>query len=723
MLTGDMIRAMGQPQLRPNLRRMAVAVLLLVGLAITWLVQATSIPLLIQAAPWLYTLFSLALVSLTTDRREAAPLFARAALLISLVSDLFFSLLLLGYGASQSTAVYLIYGLITIKSAALCMFFPAVLLIPCVLGVTYLVARLGVSSSSSTIYVFLTRALLLAGSFGSGGVLVWLTQRQNRLIGVLQQKISDDRSVLSGRLREMEDTATDLRTRVRELQSLEEGLRVISSSLSLNDVLKLITSSTSELLGGNRVDHAALTLFDGDRRLYHFLTPSQLELPDEWPARIVDTVAYTGQPYMASGSAQRAELTEIARYGVAATLAVPILADDNTVRGALTVVSRSDQGFSSTDLRHLSALASQASIAIRNAELHDKLQRQQALLEAVIRDISDGLVVIDDAGEIAVANPTARSLMVGDSFSDVPLGERLIQLASQLRSSSQSVLECELRLRDTQGKERVCQALATTIEAPEAEGYVAVMLHDITAHREEMRERTEFVSMVSHELRNPLHSLNGFLKVVLQGRAGELNETQQEFLDLAANQVEQLKGRIGELLEFNRLEAGRLSLHPEYSDLPLVVKATVQRLQIQAEQASIELVNYVTTDLPTVYMDSERISQVLTNLIENAIKAMPTGGSITIAAHTTNEAVEISVSDTGIGIPKAELSKIFGRFYQLRTKGAARNGHLGLGLTICQQIIEGHQGRIWVESEEGRGTTFSFSLPLSVRSVGSEVPA
>jgi signal transduction histidine kinase len=335
----------------------------------------------------------------------------------------------------------------------------------------------------------------------------------------------------------------------------------------------------------------------------------------------------------------------------------------------------------------------------------------------VIRDISDGLVVIDDSGRILVANPTARALIVADSFSTEPLSERLVQMAESLRQSDGSTLEWELRLRGEDGDERVCQAFGTPIAAPEVAGYVAILLHDITAHREEMRERTEFVSMVSHELRNPLHSLNGFLKVVLQGRAGTLNETQQEFLGLAAMQVEQLKGRIGELLEFNRLEAGRLSLHPEAGDLTDVARSTVQRLQIQAEQANIRLINEVPDELPSVFIDGERIGQVLTNLIENAIKATPAEGTIRVRARLVDDAIEVGVSDTGVGIPKLEQAKVFGRFYQLRNKGTRNAGHLGLGLTICQQIVEGHQGRIWVESEENQGSTFLFTLPLASRVV------
>jgi two-component system, NtrC family, sensor histidine kinase KinB len=721
MIANELLREVAPLRLSLTMQKLVVATLLISGFAVVWLAQTADLPFFNQLVPWLYTLVSLVFVALTAAGGTLRLM--RGVLLASLLSDALFSLLLLRFASEQSSTVLLFYALIAAKSAILCQVIPAVLLVPCLLGAAFLVARFDVAAQLN-LNGYVADVVFLLGSLLSGSALVYLTQRQSQIIAGLNRKIVDDRAVLNGRLREMEEAATDLRTRVRELQSLEEGLRAISSSLSLSDVLHLITSGTSELLGTSRIDNAALTLVDGEQQVHHLLASTQLQLPTNWPEPLVSTIVRTRQPYLTLNLAQQSAWGELARRGVAAVLGVPILASNGTVRGALTVVSRSAQGFSPSDVRHLSALAAQASIAIRNAELHDKLLRQQALLEAVIRDISDGLIVLDEHNEVVVANPTARAWIVADSFSEVPLVERLTVMADRLRADNQNALNVELKLHDEMGVERVCQTFATVLDTPpEVKGFVAILLHDITDHRQEMQERTEFVSMVSHELRNPLHSLNGFLKIVLQGRAGALNETQQEFLDLAALQVEQLKGRIGELLEFNRLEAGRLSLRPAYADLAAVIYVTIQRLQIQAEQAGITLINELNEPLPEVLIDGERIGQVLTNLIENAIKATSSGGTIRVAARSSAESVEIAVSDTGVGIPKAEQAKIFGRFYQLRNKGVVQAGHLGLGLTICQQIVEGHQGRIWVESEEGQGSTFIFSLPLSERTVGDVVVA
>jgi two-component system, NtrC family, sensor histidine kinase KinB len=169
------------------------------------------------------------------------------------------------------------------------------------------------------------------------------------------------------------------------------------------------------------------------------------------------------------------------------------------------------------------------------------------------------------------------------------------------------------------------------------------------------------------------------------------------------------------------MKAGRLTLNPQLNDLALLVTGTVNRLSLQAEQTGLQLFNTVFDQLPECVFDSERIGQVLTNLIENAVKATPPGGQITISSQLSDSEVWISVADTGVGIAPGALSKIFQRYYRAHSHSSSYGNHLGLGLTICQQIVEGHGGRIWVESEEHVGSTFTFALPLRDRSLGEEL--
>jgi signal transduction histidine kinase len=274
------------------------------------------------------------------------------------------------------------------------------------------------------------------------------------------------------------------------------------------------------------------------------------------------------------------------------------------------------------------------------------------------------------------------------------------------------MIERELRMGEEE-QERAYQIFASLVRiAPDDESYVAIVLHDITDHKLQERQRVEFISMVAHELRNPLNTLNGFLKVVLQGRAGPLNDLQQEFLGLADSQADALKGRITELLEFNRLEAGRLRLQPHWSNLVDLLLSASSRFQIQAEQFGLTVDADVPDNIPDLLMDSERIGQVVTNLIENAMKATPAGGHIGLSVQIHENEVQVQVSDTGVGIPPDQREKIFSRFYRLEHNSSKHGVHLGLGLSICQQIVEGHNGRIWVDSELGKGSSFNFTIPL-----------
>jgi signal transduction histidine kinase len=374
------------------------------------------------------------------------------------------------------------------------------------------------------------------------------------------------------------------------------------------------------------------------------------------------------------------------------------------------VVSRRPQAFSQAESRRINAFAYQACVAIRNAELHSQLQSQWEMLESVLRDLGDGLVVYNDTDTAELMNPVARRVLEGYDENGPTIRQNIKALVADVRQGIGRVLWCDLPQTDSG---EIFQAIASRTQVANAEGsHVAVVLHDITSQKANERARTEFISMVSHELRNPLHTLSGFLRVVLQGRAGALTSLQHDFLHTAEEQVDKLNGRINELLEFNRLENGKLRLDVELSDLPILASATISALRLQADQVGLSLFNVIPDNLPMLRMDSKRISQVITNLVENAIKATPPSGTITVGADIVETQIWVHVTDTGVGIAETDIRKIFDPFFG-RSGNSMYGVHLGLGLSICQQIVEGHGGRIWVESEEGKGSRFIFSLPFA----------
>ncbi|MFQ3632816.1 ATP-binding protein [Roseiflexus sp.] len=555
---------------------------------------------------------------------------------------------------------------------------------------------------------------ILTGSLGCGIVAIMASARQKASIHQLRSELQRERNTREARVEELEHLANELRMRMRERHALEEGLRAITSTLSLNDVLEQILDSTVQTFGGERTHAVVLTLqIDGslDNRMY----ARDRQIQAQWVEPLIRRVMRDQTPAVIADSALDPDLGEISRTGLHSIICVPLFVGDGPPRGALTVVSATFAAFSSSDARHLSAFAAQAGIAIGNAELHSRLRRQQHLLQAVLRDINDGLVVLDTENNVVLANPIGKALLE-DTSAPQPWLERMRELASRLSDDGRPVASPEWIVGDPECEEgcTVYQAVASRVRTnDDLPDLTAIVLHDITDHKAEERARMDFISMVSHELRNPLHTLNGFVKLVLQGRAGPLTPLQQDFLSMADDQIEQLSGRVSELLEYNRFKAGRLTLRPEVGDLSLLIAGTLNRLSLQAEQQQLSLINE-TPSLPLCQFDNQRIGQVLTNLIENAIKATPAGGVIRVSADVHDQDVRVRVSDTGVGIPSSELGKIFQRFYQVAKHRRAHGTNMGLGLAICQQIVEGHGGRIWVESEEGVGTTFTFTLPLAV---------
>jgi len=719
MIADDLFSAHARPWLLDNYHYMLRAAAPALCLGVVWWLSAASLPSSIWIGLICYSLAHILLIGIqrrrsTTDKPAVVGVLgvSRLALDIALAG------LVIRHAALLGGGMYPIYVLIGIRVLSTYQQAPTATIIPFLLGPAAIFANH--LSSYSHVMPALEQVAewgMLLGSLSFGVVAIWSSASRQRESNLLREELRNERLAREARVSELERTTNDFRSRMRELHALEEGLRVITSTLSLNEVLGQIVDSTVQMLGSTRVHGMALSLSNGsafDHRCFMLDDVGECA----WAAPLAQRVMRQQTPLIIGDVARDPDLEAVVPEGLHAALCVPLFIGEGPARGALSIVSHTPAAFSSSDARHLTAFALQAGIAIHNAEMHSQLHRQQGLLNAVIRDINDGLVVIDASGAIVLTNTIGRELLDSATATGF-VRDELLALAVDMRAEHTPILMYELRLADEGGESgQVYQAFASQVRQDDKEApLIAIALHDITAQKAEERTRNEFISMVSHELRNPLNSLNGFIKVVLQGRAGALTPLQHEFLEIADGQVEQLKGRIAELLEFNRLEAGRLALDPKWNDLPILAAATIIRLRLQAEQAGLGLHNHVESDLPECYFDGERIGQVLTNLIENAIKATPPGGTITVCSELHESEIWIRVYDTGVGVPAEEAPKIFQRFYRVHNRKSSHGNHLGLGLAICQQIIEGHKGRIWVESEEGRGSCFSFTLPLVERSV------
>ena len=235
-------------------------------------------------------------------------------------------------------------------------------------------------------------------------------------------------------------------------------------------------------------------------------------------------------------------------------------------------------------------------------------------------------------------------------------------------------------------------------------------IEQMAAARQSERLKSEFISNISHELRTPLHSIRGFTKLMLQGKVPD-PETQKEFLTIIDNQSEHLGKLIDNLLDISRLESGRFQIQKRHMSIKNTIQDAVESFYSLASEKGIVINEDIPATLPELEVDGERLRQVMVNLLSNAIKFSNDGGSVTVKIEVKDSELMMQVTDHGIGILEEVMPHLFERFF--RVKDSAGVGGAGLGLYISKQIIDAHGGRIWAESELGKGSTFSFTLPLN----------
>lgn len=226
--------------------------------------------------------------------------------------------------------------------------------------------------------------------------------------------------------------------------------------------------------------------------------------------------------------------------------------------------------------------------------------------------------------------------------------------------------------------------------------------------------KSEFVSTVSHELRTPLTVIRGNVDIVHDGTAGPLNEKQKSFLEIALNNADRLARLISDILDLSKLETGKMKYRIIKANLNELISQVVKSYEIPASKKGISLEKRLDPTLPLVDIDQDRINQVLCNLFSNAIKFTATG-RVSVMSKTQPDSVMVTVSDTGIGIRDEDMCRIFEKFEQVHAEGEVKYEGTGLGLAICKQIIEQTGGKIWAESQYGKGSSFSFTLPIKRR--------
>jgi PAS domain S-box-containing protein len=400
--------------------------------------------------------------------------------------------------------------------------------------------------------------------------------------------------------------------------------------------------------------------------------------------------------------------------GYAAFLGVPLSGPAGALAGVLSVYATKPRRWRSEEVEALLALAGNTSAALANAELYSRVSLEKERSVAILANIADGIVAVDRDGEVVLWNSAAEEI------TGVPqeeaVGRTTVQvLHRQLESAEGEPPTGQRLVSITRGGEEVWLSLSEAVMRDPLGGVAGRIFafRDISGDRMVEQVKSDFVAAVSHELRTPLTSIYGFAETLLRQDVPFGEEERRIFLGYIASESERLTEIVDQLLNVARLDAGDLQVELGRIDVGSVVSELVETVEesgvVNGHRFEIDL-----QDEPlAAEADPDKVRQVFNILVENALRYSPGGGTVTVGARRRHDRVEVRIADEGIGIPAAERERIFRKFY--RAESAARDGAAGtgLGLFIARELVTAMGGRIWVDSTEGEGSSFSFELPAA----------
>jgi PAS domain S-box-containing protein len=527
----------------------------------------------------------------------------------------------------------------------------------------------------------------------------------------------------------------DYQLRQRDYDYLLRISRAMTAQLDLRAVLRMILESTTQLVGG-QIGLIALVQPDGSYKVHaSYGLPSRMiplvkPLFDDLP----DSGEYLDPLHWTIPDLERRLNLVVRAIGIALSqvVALPLTVHDVLV-GVIYVLREEGAAFTFSDRRVLSAFAAQAGIAIHNARLYQEVTREKQRLDAIIENSGDGVMILTAEQLITVFN---RALT---SMTSVPAEEALGKYCWQV-----------LRLRDRNG-DQVMEELSCPAEHCQdgerfyVEGdyvredgirvtlgitYSPLMDHegqlvniianvrDITHFHEAEEMKSTFISVISHELKTPVALIKGYAGTLRRKDAKWDMETVRESAAVIEEESDRLTQLIDNLLDASRLQAGQMKLAKAPVQVDKMAARLVAEFRTQTDRHTFEL--DFPASFPPVSGDEERLHQVMSNLLSNAIKYSPASGRILVSGRFDDQQIYVAVTDQGIGIPIGERERIFDRFYRVDSALTRRTQGAGLGLYLVKSVIEAHGGQIWVESNQGQGSTWVFTLPRASAEVLGE---
>lgn len=512
---------------------------------------------------------------------------------------------------------------------------------------------------------------------------------------------------------------TDYRLRQREY--LLEIAKAMTSRLDLGSLLRLILRASAELLAG---EIGLIVLKEGDNvfriRASYGMDPNLLQYFEPFLADIYFLEEGLSLPHLE----MRLRMVSLATgIPLRQVIALPLVAEGELL-GVIYVFRTTGLAFSENERQILAGFADQAAIAVRNARLYQEVLTEKQRLRAIIEYSADGIMILDPNGRVEVFNQ-AMSRMTGIK-PEKALGKPCYEV---------------LRLKDSRGNDicrRECPFLKA--ESPEQPSYLEGEIHrengkritvsityahltdeegnlvniiasvrDITRIKEAEELKSTLISAISHELKTPVAIIKGYANTLRREDVHWDEKTIRESLAAIEEESDRLSRMIDNILEASRVQAGALKLEMGDVWIPRIADKVVDYYRRQSPKHNFEIA--FPPDFPVILADEERIREVLENLVSNAVKYSPDGGTVWVGGWADQDRVYVYVVDQGVGIPEEEQEKIFDRFYRADSPLKKKTKGVGLGLYITKAIVEAHGGKIWVESKPGKGSKFIFWLP------------
>jgi two-component system phosphate regulon sensor histidine kinase PhoR len=501
-------------------------------------------------------------------------------------------------------------------------------------------------------------------------------------------------------------TTSPIHVRVRELETLAQLGKTITRHLDLDQALASIVDAAVRLTGAEEgslmlVDEASGELYMRASKNFddEFVRTFRMKVEDTLAGEVIRT----GEPILLDAESPRKIKSS---FLVHSLIFVPLLVEGKIV-GLLGVDNRAARlPLHDSDLSLMEALAEYAVIALENARLYEATQAHLHQLETVIQQVEDGVLITDPEGRMLLANRTIRELfglgnepLVGRLLKEVLPNPEVQYLFSRRQSGTSTLRRTEITLSD----DRIFNAHLTPIAGV---GY-AIVMNDITQLKELDRLKSEFVSTVSHDLRSPLTTILGYVDLI--ERAGPVTRQQKEFINRIQNSVGSITTLISDLLDLGKIESG-IDTQKEPVLLNALARNALEGVRNRAEAKHIQLVFSLDEEIPPLNGNPVRLRQMISNLLDNAVKYTPEGGTVNLSTRREGDQILLNISDSGIGIPPQEIPYVFNKFY--RASNVQNSAGTGLGLSIVKSVSEIHGGRVWVDSVDGKGSKFTVVLPL-----------